>query len=525
MHNLLDYLEYSAQCHPEKIAFADEKESITFAALVKLGRSIGTAIINRTAGITNKPVAVVTDHRAADIAAFVGVLYAGCFYVPLDGTAPGEYLETRINSINPVMTINARNISELPCAGRDNAAQANAGRDNTTQANTGQVNAGHNITSEQDGPDFDTVGLVRVRRSVLSTDPAYAIFTSGSTGVSKAAVVSHGAVVNLAEWLTDTFGFNEDTIFGGQCPFYFDASVKEIYSGLKNACTVWLIPKKLFMFPMKVMQYVQDHNVNVLPWAVSAMKIVANSDVLERIAPSGIEHVIFGGENMPAKILNIWKNAMPLSSFTNVYGPSEITVDCSYYTVDRDFDDWESIPIGGPTRNAQLLLLDEDGTPVSDGEPGEIYVRGAGVGLGYLLDDERTSAAFMQNPLNRAYRDIVYRTGDIARRNEYDELVFLSRADYQVKHMGSRIELGEIETAAAGLEGVALACCIYDKDEGRILLFYEGTACEDVIIRLMRERLPRYMQPAAAIKLAVMPSTPNGKIDRLQVREDFFGGL
>jgi len=159
-------------------------------------------------------------------------------------------------------------------------------------------------------------------------------------------VVSHGAVVNLAEWLTDTFGFNEDTIFGGQCPFYFDASVKEIYSGLKNACTVWLIPKKLFMFPMKVMQYVQDHNVNVLPWAVSAMKIVANSDVLERIAPSGIEHVIFGGENMPAKILNIWKNAMPLSSFTNVYGPSEITVDCSYYTVDRDFDDWESIPIG-----------------------------------------------------------------------------------------------------------------------------------------------------------------------------------
>ena len=490
----MDYLEHSAQGYPDKVAFADEKESITFKILTELGRSIGLAVIKQTNGETNRPVAVVTDHRAADIAAFIGVLYAGCFYVPLDGAAPSEYLDTRIASINPVMTINAKSLSELP-------------------------------RSEQGDAEYDAAALERVRRNVLSTDPAYAIFTSGSTGVSKAAVVSHGAVVNLAEWLTDTFGFGADTVFAGQCPFYFDASVKEICSALKNAATVRLVPKKLFMFPMKALQYIQEHGVTVLPWAVSAMKIVANSGALERFVPDGIEHVIFGGENMPAKIMNIWKKAMPTASFTNVYGPSEITVDCSYYTVDRDFDDGESIPIGGPTRNAQLMLLDENRIPVGDGEPGEIYVRGAGVGLGYLLDDERTSAAFMQNPLNQAYRDIVYKTGDIARRNERGELVFLSRADYQVKHMGSRIELGEIETAAAGLDGVALACCIYDKDEGRILLFYEGPALEDDIMRQIRDRLPRYMQPGLAVKLDVMPSTPNGKIDRLKVREDFFGGL
>ena len=520
----MDYLEHSARCHPDKVAFADEKESITFAALAELGRSIGLAVIKQTNGETNRPVAVVTDHRAADIAAFMGVLYAGCFYIPLDGAAPSEYLDTRIASINPVMTINAKSLSELPRAAQNNNAPDSDARGNIEKSNTRPKTMTECDEPGAD-PDFDAAALERVRRNVLSTDPAYAIFTSGSTGVSKAAVVSHGAVVNLAEWLTDTFAFSADTVFAGQCPFYFDASVKEICSALKNAATVRLVPKKLFMFPMKALQYIQEHGVTVLPWAVSAMKIVANSGAFERFAPDGIKHVIFGGENMPAKILNIWKKAMPTASFTNVYGPSEITVDCSYYTVDRDFDDGESIPIGGPTRNAQLLLLDENRIPVADGEPGEIYVRGAGVGLGYLLDEERTSAAFMQNPLNRAYRDIVYKTGDIARRNEHGELVFLSRADYQVKHMGSRIELGEIETAAAGLEGVALACCIYDKDEGRILLFYEGTALEDDIMRLMRERLPRYMQPGLAVRLDVMPSTPNGKIDRLKVREDFLGGL
>jgi non-ribosomal peptide synthetase component F len=273
------------------------------------------------------------------------------------------------------------------------------------------------------------------------------------------------------------------------------------------------------------MKYVDEHGVNTLPWAVSAMKLIANSGVFDQYVPAGIRDVIFGGENMPSKIMNIWKTAMPEARFTNVYGPSEITVDCSYYTVGRDFPDGESIPIGRPCTNAELLLLDEDKRPVPAGEPGEIYVRGAGVGLGYYRDPERTSEAFMQNPLNAAHRDIVYRTGDIARYNEYGELVFISRLDHQVKHMGSRIELGEIETAAAGLDGVHLACCLYDKEAGKILLFYEGVVSEREIAALMQSRLPRYMHPNTVVKLDNMPSTPNGKIDRLRVWEEYRDGL
>ena len=487
-HNLLDYLEYSAKLFPDKTAFSDGSESVSFSRLAELGRGVGMAIAEQARSL-HQPVAVLTNHRVSDIVAFVGALYAGCFYVPLDGGAPAEYIKSRLTEIDPVMRIEAKTIAELPCLKPDDAA------------------------------------LELIRKRVLSTDPAYAIFTSGSTGVPKAALISHGSVVNLIEWMDEIFGFSESTVFAGQCPFYFDSSVQEIYSTLKSGCTTHLFPKKLFLFPLKAMRYVEQLGANVLPWSAAAVKLIANSGVFGRFVPSGINEVIFGGENMPSKILTIWKNAMPGTRFTNVYGPSETTVDCSYYTVNRDFSDGESIPIGQPCLNAELLLLGEDFLPVPDGQPGEIYVRGAGVGLGYWRDSKRTAEAFLQNPLISSHRDIVYRTGDIARRNEYGELVFLSRIDHQVKHMGSRVELGEIEAAAAGLVGVRLACCLYDKEKAQILLFYEGDAAEKEIAETLEVRLPRYMNPNVIVKINKMPATPNGKIDRLRVREDYFSGL
>ena len=488
MDNLLDYLEISAEKHPEKIAFSDENESVSFAALRDLAQNVASAIIKQVRSL-RMPIAVVTNHRVADLVACFGALYAGCFYVPIDGGAPEEYMNARLDLIAPAMVIDAKSIAELP---KENA----------------------------DSPALDII-----RQTIIAGDPAYAIFTSGSSGVAKAAVISHASVINLAEWLAETFGFSEHTVFAGQCPFYFDGSVKEIYSTLRNASTLHLIPKKLFSFPLKAMQYIQDVGANVLPWAVSAIKLIANSGALERFAPSSIELVIFGGETMPAATLNIWKKALPLARFANVYGPAEVTVDCSFYIVDRDFNDGESIPIGAPCKNVELLLLDENSKPVPSGQAGEIYVRGAGVGLGYWRDPARTAEAFVQNPLNSAYRDIVYKTGDIAKYNELGELVFLSRADYQVKHMGSRIELGEIEIAATGIEGVHLVCCLYDKDKGKILLFFEGTVSENEVSRIMESRMPRYMQPNVVTRIAKMPSTPNGKIDRLRVRSDYYDGL
>ena len=484
LFNLLNYLERSADRFPDKIAFADEKESLTFAQLRDLGLRVGAAVVKSVEDI-NLPVAVLTTHSVCDIAAFVGALYAGCFYIPLDGGAPREFTELRLETIKPAMTIEARSVSDLPC----------------------------------ETPDMDIMKAIRSR--ILSTDPAYAIFTSGSTGAPKAALVSHGSVVNLAEWFYETFGFSERVVFAAQAPFYFDASVKEIYSTLRNGCTMHLLPKKLFISPLKVLRFVEEKGANVLPWAAAAVKMIANSGVFEQYIPGGVEDVIFGGENMPSSALNIWKRAMPDARFTNVYGPSETTVDSAYYTLDRELPDGVSVPIGRACRNTGLLILDSGGKPVPAGEPGELYIQGAGVGLGYYGDPARTTEAFMQNPLNPHYRDIVYRTGDIVKQNEYGELVFLARADDQVKHMGSRIELGEVESAAAGVDGIRLVCCIYDKEKLKIVMFYEGGVSEHDVSVSLNACLPRYMCPNLVIKLDEMPVTPNGKIDRVKVKERY----
>ena len=476
--NLLDYLERSAEKFPNKVAFSDETESVSFAKLRELGQKVGAAISERVLG-THLPIAVLTTHTVADVVAFMGALYAGCFYVPIDGYAPKEHTAMRYDAICPAMTIEAKTLAELPYA-------------------------------EPKG---------QIHNKILSTDPAYAIFTSGSTGIPKAAMISHGGVINLIEWMGDTFEFNEDTVFAGQCPFYFDSSVQELYSTLKNGATTHLFPKKFFISPLKVLKRVEEVGANVMPWAAAAVKLIANSGVFEKFVPNGIADVIFGGENMPGKVLNVWRRAMPNARFTNVYGPTETTVDCSYYTVSRDLADDESVPIGYPCYDTELLLIDEENKPAT---MGEVYVRGKGVGLGYYNNPERTAEAFVQNPTVRAYRDIVYRTGDIARLNEHGELVFLARADNQVKHMGSRVELGEVEASAAGNMGVRLVCCSYDKEKSKILMFYEGDISEKELTAELNARLPRYMCPNVVIKVDEMPAMPNGKIDRLRVRREYY---
>ena len=470
LYNLTAYLENAARTSPEKIAFLDERESVTFAQLRRRALSAG-AYIGKTVGETRRAVAVLTSHTVADVIAFYGALYAGCFYVPIDAEAPQEHIDNAIETAQAALVID-------PLA--------------------------------FDPPDVAVEPSELGGATLNESDPAYAIFTSGSTGKPKAAVISHRSVINLTEWLCDTFGFDESTIFGNQTPFYFDASVAEVFCTTCARTTTHILSRKLFFNPLKLLRYLDEHEINTIKWASAAVKLVANSGVFKKHTPQHLKTVLFGGENMTGKHLNIWRRALPDVRYVNVYGPTETTVDCAYYIVEREFGDDESIPIGHAVRNAELLILD-----------GQLAVRGAGVGLGYLGDDERTAAVFVQNPHNPSYRDIIYLTGDLVRRNEYGELVYIGRADTQIKHMGTRVELGEIETVAMALNGIELACCGYDGARDRILLFYQGGAEVGAIADALGNRLPRYMCPNDIFPMASLPQLPNGKIDRTRIMKDY----
>ena len=197
---------------------------------------------------------------------------------------------------------------------------------------------------------------------------------------------------------------------------------------------------------------------------------------------------------------------------------------CCYYRVEREFADDEAIPIGRPFENREILLLTADGRLAGEREEGEICVRGTALTLGYYNDPVRTAEAFIQNPLNTAYPELLYRTGDIGRRNEAGELVFVSRRDFQIKHMGHRIELGEIEVNVDMLPGIRMSACIYDTKKGKIVLYFVGDISEKELTAALKTKLPRYMLPNKILRIGNMPLTANGKIDRVTLKRSYEGG-
>ena len=181
-----------------------------------------------------------------------------------------------------------------------------------------------------------------------------------------------------------------------------------------------------------------------------------------------------------------------------------------YWKADRELNEDEPIPIGRPFDNTDIILIDEG----RRAEQGEICIRGTCLTMGYYNDKDKTDAVFVQNPLNTAYPELIYKTGDIGKINERGELVFLCRKDSQIKHMGHRIELGEIEAAASSCPKISRACCVYDADTKRIVIFFSGDADKRELFAYLKDSLPRYMLPSETVKLDTLPLTPNGKLDR-----------
>lgn len=496
MNNVLEYMESTVPRLPDKVAFADEDSRLTFSEVYIRARGTGTALAER--GYYREPV-VVYMHKSPDMVnAFFGVVYAGCFYVPIDEEMPAHRIGLIFNTLKPRAVICDEKTLE--------AAKA---------LGEGEIMLFKDIC----GTPENTEALAKIRKNALDIDPIYIVFTSGSTGVPKGVVACHRSVIDYIETLSEALGFNENTVFGNQTPLYFDACLKELYPTLKFGATTYLVPKKLFMFPVKLVEYLNEKRINTVCWVVSALTMISAFGTFDTVKPEYLRTVAFGSEVFPIKQFNLWRQALPEASFTNLYGPTEATGMCCYYHVDREFGPGDVIPIGGPFRNTEILLLKDDNTLAADGETGEICVRGTSVTLGYYNNPEKTSEAFVQNPLNTAYPEIIYRTGDLARRNVRGELEFISRKDYQIKHMGHRIELGEIEAVVDLEDGIKSSCCIFDDAAKKIVLYYVGDTDNVSLGRILRSKLPRYMLPHAVIQLASMPFTPNGKIDRKLLKE------
>ena len=494
--NILEYLEKTVKEVPDKTAYTDGKHGLTFAEVFRYSRAIGSYLSRE--GFYREPVVIYMKKSPEAVAAFYGAVYGRCFYVPFDEEMPEYRVSLILETLKPRLMI---------CDAYTEKKLAKIGFSGRTLRFEDAVK-----TEIQDRK------LAEIREASMDTDPIYIVFTSGSTGVPKGVAACHRSVLDYVENLSRVLGFNRETVFGNQSPLYFDACLKELYPTMMFGATTYLIPKSLFMFPVKLVEYLNENQINTVCWVVSALTMISSMGTFDKVVPKYLHTVAFGSEVFPIKQFNLWRQALPGAQFTNLYGPTECTGMSCYYRVNREFGPDDVIPIGRPFKNTEILLLNDEDQLAGEGETGEICIRGTCVTLGYYRNPEKTKEVFVQNPLNDCYPELIYRTGDIGRYNEFGELVFVSRKDHQIKHMGHRIELGEIEVHVNQMAGIRMSCCVYDKEREKIVLFYVGDAEGKDIIKALKEKLPRYMIPNLVEKIEEMPFTANGKLNRMELK-------
>lgn len=509
IHNILELLERSAERFPDRPAFGDPEKDIAFRELVRKARAAGELLAADVP--SESPVAFYLEKSVDAVTAMFGAVYAGGFYSFIDVRQPAARAQKVLDVLEPAVLItdeeNAEKAEELSFGGRKILLKELLEQ------------AGRTLSGQKEPlPPLSPV-LARIRSAMADTAPLYVNFTSGSTGTPKGVAVCHRSVIEFIAHFAPLFQVTEEDIFGNQAPFDFDVSVKDIYSGLYTGAKVQIIPREYFSNPTQLMDYLCEKKTTILIWAVSAMCFVSIMNALDYRIPETVRAVGFSGEVMPIKQLNVWKKYLPDAMYVNLYGPTEITCNCTYYILDpgKEYGLEEVIPAGTAFENEKVFLLDEENQEVDPSDlsgEGEICVGGTCVALGYYRDPERTAAAFVQNPLNDRYPERIYRTGDIGRYDADGNLVYVSRKDFQIKHLGHRIELGEVEADTMARDGVSRACCIYDAKKKRLILFYTGERDKKDLEKELKEVLPPFMVPNKTIRLEEMPLNKNGKIDR-----------
>lgn len=501
--NILEYFErYLAANGGGATAVIDGAREFSFAELERLSKRCAALLVARV-DVVGRPVAVYLPKSAEVIFADLGIVYSGNIYVNMDVKSPVGRIAATLAHINPVAVVTSRALlPQLTACGVDPSRI-------------------FEIEDIFEAGPVDSSALWRRLEQRIDTDPLCIINTSGSTGTPKGVTLSHRGTIDFMDWCFERFAFNGSERIGSLSPFHFDIFTLELNLCLARGATLVIIPETAAVFPVKLVEFLAERDINFIFWVPSIMVTIANQGLLKQVAQTSLQTVLFAGEVFPMKQLNAWRRALPKATFVNLYGPIEITVDCTYFILDREFADDEPLPIGFPCRNTDILILNDSNQPCQVGEKGELCVRGSSLALGYWNDPEKTARAFVQNPLNPHYPEPIYRTGDLVYQNARGEIMFVGRKDFQIKHMGYRIELPEIEHNVLAIGGIDNACVLYDERKKEIAVYYE-TRNSEVTPLAIRKHLamvfPKAMLPSAFHRLPALPLNANGKIDRNGLR-------
>jgi D-alanine--poly(phosphoribitol) ligase subunit 1 len=483
--------------------------TFTHAQLDAMSNRIARHLQSRHGVRRGDVVALVHDKSVAGYAAMLACLKLGAIYVNLDETNPPERLRRILDTARPVLIVCAT----MPAPD----ASIVSARSQTPLV----VLEGEGGTDWLGEGDAAPEGM----DATTGTDPAYLMYTSGSTGTPKGAVIAHGAVLRFVQWIAQRFEVTPDDVFSGLNPAYFDNSVFDFYGALFTGASLAAVNRATAKDAQAMVRCLEQAGCTVW-FSVPSMLIYANT--MKALQPQSLPTLrwfVFGGEGFPkGELAKLFGRYGQRVGFMNVYGPTECTCICSAHRVtDADLQDLDKLaPLGLLNPDFFGLVLDEDSAPVAPGEVAELWLGGPQVGLGYYNDPERTSGAFVQNPLQPHYPQRLYRTGDLVRVNDEGLYEFVGRRDNQIKHMGYRIELEEIEAALCALPYVSQAGVIYRRlraEFGQIEAFIAGDAVidESRVRRDLQATLPDYMIPRRVVHLQELPKNRNGKVDRKEL--------
>ncbi len=496
MNSAVCLLERAARLYSKNTAVEDETGSLTYREYRERSCRIGTGLLNISAD--RKPVLVYLPKGITTLCCFMGAMYAGRPYAPVDSHIPRERLQKIIENLKPGVVI------------------TNAELYNTLS----DIPEGISVCFAETlmKTEIDNAALEQSVSCVIDADPIYVMYTSGSTGTPKGVAIPHRGIIDYSSWVVSTFHFDETTVMANQAPFYFDNSTFDIYGSLRCGGRLVLIPDSLIMFPVRLPEFLEAKQITSIFWVPTVMINVANSGALEKTRPSALKNIAFCGEVMPNKALNVWRRALPDALYANLYGPTEITDVCSYYIIDREFEDAEPLPLGRACENMRLHIITDEGREAGPEEQGELCVVGSGVALGYWGAPELTEKAFVQNPLVKKFRERMYRTGDLAYRGADGLIYFCGRRDSQIKLKGNRVELGEIENAAMCVEGVENAVALFVGGQIVLCVETQGTLPFRRFNMELKKHIPQYMLPGKLVEMERLPHTANDKINRVLLR-------
>jgi amino acid adenylation domain-containing protein len=477
---------------PNAVAVVFEDEEISFDDLNKRVNQLAHHLIARGIG-PEVLVGVFMERSIELVVALLAVLKAGGAYVPLDPGYPAERLSFMLTDAEAKVLLTQRHLAQ----------DWHGDGVETIYLQRGALGFSGELTEEPN----NEVGF---------ECPAYVIYTSGSTGQPKGSVLTHRAVSNHMQWMQQEFPLSASDSVLQKTPISFDASVWEFYAPLLAGARLVMAVPEGHRSTAYLVRIIQDYRITTLQLGPSLLRVLMDEKGFSKC--ESLRNVFCGGEPLTLELSERFSRNLP-AQLINLYGPTEVCIDTTFWIVNRQRCA-SSVPIGRPIANTTAYVLDQRMEPVPVGISGELYLGGAGLGRGYLHRPDLTAERFVPHPFSDAPGARLYRTGDITRYLSDGNILYLGRADHQVKLRGVRIELGEIESVLARHPKVR-QCVVAMRDErdgqgGLSAYVVSGSERPDSneLRAFIRNRLPESMVPSAFVYLEQLPLTANGKVDR-----------